>query len=311
MKKTIFFLSIILLSCFSFKDASCKEIEFTELKLVGAPESELPDNEKFFLVYKESLFLNVDLDHLEKYESLIGSFNKKTENDLRFANISKFPGIGVKKGEKIYFFNTKVKKIEEFEVQEKSAFKMIINPYYPDSGQYYSSFNLILTEPKDFHQFTHSDSFGIESVGYRGDKFKIRPAVERFEYPDTGKKDNVRDRDDVKKLLKAYAAKKNILVTEKNPYVSRLILGDKEIISFRIASELELVRFYKVGPNKYLTWRHPTGSTVIRDQVEFYADLIEGAEFVAIYNNGQRIYVKVFYKDRIESYLTWDTYGVI
>lgn len=302
-------LFLILFLCSSFKDAFSKEIEFIELNMAEAQDSKLPDNERFFLVYKESLFLDLELNKVEKYEPLIGSLKAKTKNDLRFADISKFPETGIKKGDVISFYNTTIKKIEEFEVQENSAFKMIIDPYYPDSGRYYRTFNLVMTDPKKFHEFTHLDSFKIESIAYRGSKFKIKPTTERFKYINIGK--NERESDEVNELIKAYAAKKNIVVTKESPSVSRIALGDKEIINLSFASTMGINQFYKIGNNKYLTWWHPNTESDGEEGVEFYADFIEGAEFVVIYNSWNRMYLRVVYRDRIESYFVWRHYNTM
>lgn len=304
------FLFLILFLCFSFQDVFSKGIEFVELEMKRVPVSKLPDNEKFFLVYKESLFLDLDLNEIEKYEPLIGSLKTKTKNDLRFANISQFPGTGIKKGDVISFYNTTTKKTEKFEVQENSAFKMIHDPYYPDSGRYYRTFNLVMTDPKDFHSFSRHDSFKIESIAYRGSKFKIKPSVERFEDIEN-ERNSKEEVDEVNELLKAYTTKKNIVVNKGSFYVSRLSLGDKEIINFRFGQDPELINFYKIDKSKYLTWVDPRVPGSGKEAVEFYADFIEGAEFVAVYNSWDRIYLRVVYKDRIENYFVWHHYRVM
>lgn len=282
---------VILLISPSAHASGLKVVEFDFSQKPGV--SNLPTSDKFFLTYKESLLLDIDYHSLSNFEKKLGSLRSSSKDDIRYVNVSMFPEFGLSKGDEIQFFNSHTGKVEVHKVNERVAFKMMRSPF--DDDKVYASFNVILTDPKIFHQFDHLDTYKFQHIAFKGHTFQLRARpMTRGEVKPLSLDDS-----ENKELIEFYLAKSSPRLKTTNIKIYEILVADKKLIKFQNTKTADNSYFFKVGDKNYLYWRQPPTDYAY---FSLYGDVVEGAELTAVLDFNNTHYIVLFFRDRVETY---------
>lgn len=224
----------------------------------------------------------------------------KRENEIFHHNIQiLLPEVGIFEKDVISFFNRKKQSIDTHLIDQKSAFKLTPNAYFPDDPSYYRSFNLLLTDGDTSKKFNHMDEFKFESIAVKNNKFKLKIPVKPIE-----KKVN---KDEMPWLISFHEKAFSAELSSKNLNITEYSWNEKKLITVSDTKTLDQSNFLKVSPSKYIFWKRLSNSSDV--SVNFYGDFVEEAELSGVVEANRNYYVLLIFKDRVSLYPAWKRFG--
>jgi hypothetical protein len=260
-----------------------------------ASVSERQLDEQFFLTFRGSLLPDIDFSNLNSLEKKIGSL-KKNSKTLRYVDLSKLPELGLREGNSISFYNEESKALGKYEVKKEIAINLVPSP--TDSKFYFTSFNVILIDPKQFKGITQEEHYMFDGLGYTGSKYEIKPGVMTF--PESTKLHRIED--EIKNLIEQQQLPGN----KKDIVVGEIVLGSKKIFVLHNPKTGDRSYFLKLASNEFIRWDQPREDYEL---IQYFGDFVKNSELTLIYQNSGTYYVILLFKDRIEKYRVFHDTG--